>query len=648
MGVGKTRPFRTSSLSQILLGLWLMALSTTGFSANNQFLVLNYHDIIEVEERVPPFDRVAVCQEHLEGHFAWLKSHGYQVISVQDLIDASEAKKNLPDKAVLLTFDDGYQSFYTRVFPLLKRYHYPALVALVGSWMDQKPDSTAPKDKALLTWDQVRELSRSGLVEVASHSYDLHRGLIANPQGNEQPAATAHVYDTDLGQYEDDEEYRQRILNQVAISRDFIWQNAGIAPRVMVWPFGEYNETTLEAARLAGMPYTMALRDGINTLADLRAVRRLLISDDPNVQQFEKIVTAQRGDRPQRIAHIDLDFIYDKDGEQLVRNLDALIERVRAMGITTVYLEAFSDPDGDGNADALYFPNRHLPVRSDLFNRVAWQLKTRSGVKVFAWMPMMAYKADVPDDWRVMEWREGKAEIPSHIYTRLSPLHPDARRWVGDLYEDLGKFAAFDGILFHDDGILSDYEDVSPRGLRFAKEVWGLSDDFGKLHDTPAHRLAWARGKSELMLQYTDYLTQRARFYRPLIKTARNIYALPILQPESEEWYAQTLKGFLKHYDYAAIEAMPYMEKASKPEAWLKELITKVAKEPLGLKKSVFELQTVDWNTQKPIPMEIFQKEIKILKDAGVQHIGYYPDNPYDDQPKLETLKKHFSVEIQP
>jgi biofilm PGA synthesis lipoprotein PgaB len=150
------------------------------------------------------------------------------------------------------------------------------------------------------------------------------------------------------------------------------------------------------------------------------------------------------------------------------------------------------------------------------------------------------------------------------------------------------------------------------------------------------------------MLQFTDYLTQRARFYRPLIKTARNIYALPILQPESEEWYAQNLKGFLKHYDYTAIEAMPYMEKATQPEAWLKELVGKVAREPQGLKQSVFELQTVDWNTQKPIPMEIFQKEIKILKDAGVQHIGYYPDNPYDDQPKLETLKKHFSVEIQP
>ena len=630
------------------LTVFLFLCAHTVFAASDStFLVLNYHDIIQ-EERVPPFDRVAVSQKHFESHFAWLKNHGYHVVSFQQVIDASQGIRSLPEKSVLLTFDDGYQSFYTRVFPLLKKYHYSAVVALVGSWMDQKPDSTAPKDKALLSWGQVRELIDSGLVEVASHSYDLHRGIVANPQGNEQAAATAHAYDTDLGQYEDDEEYRQRVASQVAQSRDFIWQNAGIVPRLMVWPFGEYNETVLVASREAGMPFTMALRDGMNTFADLRAIRRLLISDDPDEHQFEAIVTHLRGDRPQRVVHLDLDFIYDADKEQLAKNLDAVIDRIREMAVTTVYLQAFSDPDGDGNADALYFPNRHLPVKSDLFNRVAWQLKTRSGVKVYAWMPMMAYKAEVPNEWRVKEWREGKAQDAAHIYTRISPFNPDARRWVGDLYEDLAKFAAFDGLLFHDDGILSDFEDVSPSALAYAKNVWGLSDRFETLHDTPAHRMAWAKHKTELMLQFTDYLSERVRLYRPLLKTARNIYALPILQPESEEWYSQSLQGFLKHYDYVAIEAMPFMEKAKDPLPWLRQLAHKVAEQPDGLKKSVFELQAVDWNTQQPVSMGAFQSQIKLLKDAGVRHLGYYPDNVYDDQPKMATLKKYFSIQIQP
>ncbi len=633
---------------RILIATLFCLFAHGALAGSNTVIALNYHDIIPEEEREPPFDRVAVSQKHFESHLAWLKSAGYHVVSFQQIVVAARGGAPLPDKAVLLTFDDGYESFYSRVFPLLKKYHYPAVVALVGTWMEGSDAINRPANKTLLSWAQVRELAASGLVEVASHSFDLHRGVTANPQSNEQAAATTHAYDTDLGQYEDDEEYRTRVTASVARSADFIWQHAGLRPRVMVWPFGEYNETVLNAARTAGMPYTMALWDGINTLADLRAMRRLLIADDPDQKQFARIVQGLRTDRPLRVAHLDIDYIYDKSNEQAEKNLGLVIDRIRNSGVNTVYLQAFSDPDGDGNADALYFPNRHLPVRADLFSRVAWQLKTRAGVKVYAWMPMMAFKADVPEDWRVMEWRDGKAQTPGHIYTRLSPFNADARRWVGDLYEDLARFCSFDGVLFHDDGILSDFEDASPAALAYAHEVWGLPADFASLHATPAMRLAWARHKTELMAQFTDALAERVRLFRPYIKTARNLYALPVLMPDSEEWYAQSLPAFLAHYDYVAIEAMPLMEKAAQPDQWLRDLAGKVSRHPGGLDKTVFELQAQDWNTQQPIPMPAFIHQIGILKQAGAKHLGYYPDDVYTNQPAVETLKKDFAVEFVP
>ncbi len=630
------------------IGLLLCLTLNAAFASNNQFIALNYHDIIPEEERTPPFDRVAVSQHHFESHLAWLKKEGYRVISIDEILANAQGGKPLPDKAVLLTFDDGYRSFYTRVFPLLKKYRFPAVVALVGSWMEGLDANNRPAGKELLNWSEIRELEQSGLVEIASHSYDLHRGLVANPQGNEQAAATTYAYDTDLSQYEDDAEYQQRISASMAKSTDFIWQHAGIRPRLMVWPFGEYNEALLATSRSVGMPYTLALWDGKNTLADLRAMHRLLIADDPDQHQFAKIVKGLRADRPLRVVHMDLDYIYDKNSEQTERNLDALIERIRSSGANTVFLQAYSDPDGDGSADALYFPNRHLPVRRDLFNRVAWQLKTRAGVKVYAWMPMMAYKADIPEEWRVMEWRDGKAQPSSHIYNRISPFNADARRWVGDLYEDLAKHCAFDGLLFHDDGILSDFEDVSPAALHYTHDVWGLPGDFESLHATAKSRLTWAKQKTELMTQFTDYLSERARIYRPYLKTARNLYALPIMQPDSEEWYAQSFPAFLAHYDYLAIEAMPFMEKADKPEAWLRELMKRVASYPGGLNKTVFELQSVDWNTQKPISTTTFIDQIKLLKQSGAVHFGYYPDNVYANQPNLDEVKKEFAVEMMP
>jgi len=56
--------------------------------------------------------------------------------------------------------------------------------------------------KPLLNWDQVREMVQSGLVEIASHSYDLHKGITANPQGNTQAAAVTRLYDDPMMVYE--------------------------------------------------------------------------------------------------------------------------------------------------------------------------------------------------------------------------------------------------------------------------------------------------------------------------------------------------------------------------------------------------------------------------------------------------------------
>lgn len=629
-----------SRLTIILVCLFasLQAIADTG---NNHFIVLNYHDILEEEERLPPFDRLAVNKQHLEQHFNWLKQNNYHVISVQDLLDVIKGEKILPAKAVMLTFDDGYQSFYTRVMPLLKKYKYPATLAVIGSWLEQQ---TIPGGKPLMTVPQIREVMESGLVEIASHTHDLHGNVIANPQGSQESAVTSRIYSSEYDEYENDENYRKRIFQEVDKSSERLFQLLGKRPRVMIWPYGEYNQIALEAAKFAGMTLTMGLDDGLNTLADAGVMKRMMLADDPKVEKFAEIVKNQRSGQELRVAHVDLDYIYDEDEEQTTRNLSALLDRIKASGANTVYLQAFSDPDGDGNADQLYFPNRHLPVRRDLFNYVALQLKNRAAVKVYAWMPIMAYKADVPLKWYVKEWRDGEPQLSRHVYTRLSPFNPEARQYIGEIYEDLAKNCVFNGILFHDDGILSDYEDVSALAMEFTHNVWGMPAEFEKIHSSSELRLRWAQYKTEMISQFTDYLADKVRYYRPYIKTARNLYSYPLLKPYSEEWYAQSFPVFLKHYDYVAIEAMPFMEKADDPKKWLIELVEKTAAYPAGLDKMVFELQAVDWEKHKDIPMQIFTEQFQLLKKHGVKHIGYYPDNLYHDQPKLEVLKNIFPV----
>ena len=325
----------------------------------HHFLVLNYHDIVKAGSAKSSLNSMDVSVDHLEEHLVWLKKNGYKIVSVQTLLDAAAGKNSIPDKSVLLTFDDGYQSFYTRVFPLLKKYHYPATVALIGTWIDgiDPPDEAG---KQLLTWDQVREMLKSGLVEMASHTYDLHKSIVANPQGDSQAATVTRLYDSTSGLYETDEQYRERIHLALRKSAEFIFQHAGVWPRVMVWPYGEYNNIALEASREAGMPMTMGLIDGFNTVANVDVLRRLIMTDNPDVRQFADIVSKLRTDRSLRTARLDMDFLYDKNPEQTERNIEAEIQRIANAHINTVFLQAYSDSDGDGNAEAVVFSQSAL------------------------------------------------------------------------------------------------------------------------------------------------------------------------------------------------------------------------------------------------------------------------------------------------
>lgn len=623
--------------------------------AADSFIVLSYHEIEDVVPKEATLGRTVVSHDNLKAQFAWLKQNGYHVISVQNLLDAKAGKGKLPDKAVLLSFDDGDVSFYTKVFPLLKQYRYPAMIALVTGWMDVPAGQSFVYDEGeepwkrerFLSWAQVKELVQSGLVEVASHTHAMHKGLIGNPQGNTQPATVTRQYDATRHAYEDDEAYLRRVQQDLHDSAKDIQQRLGVRPRAVVWPYGEFNQALMDIARKEGMVLGFQLGDSRNTLQDLSAIKRLLVAENPDIEQYANVVTTARAGRPVRVMHVDLDYIYDPDPAQTEKNLGLLLERMREIHPNTVYLQAFADPDGDGNADALYFPNRHLPMRADLFNRAAWQIKTRLRARVYAWMPVLAFQIKAPPDWRVQEWKDGKPQPASHIYQRLSPFRPEARRVIGEIYEDLAKHAHFGGLLFHDDAILSDFEDVSPAGMKALTHA-GLPPDFETLHGSAAMRMRWAQFKTQALDEFTLELANKVRYWRPDLRTARNLYALPLLKPYSEEWYAQNFDAALKTYDYVAIEAMPLMEEAANPDAWLTELVLKAALHPEGLAKSVFELQGVDWRNHSDIPMDLFAGQWRRVEELGGRHIGYYPDNVFRDQPKTAVLKDLFALPVMP
>ncbi len=390
--------------------------------AGQRFVAIAFHDVVDNRDQL---ETDSVTSTSLAQFFDWLKGTGWTAISLDDVAAAARGVRRLPEKAILISFDDGYASLYTRVFPLLQVYRFPIVAALVGSWMEGRPDGTVvygdrivPRSN-FISWAQAREMQASGLVEFASHSYNLHRGVLANPQGNMVPAAITWQYDPATGSYEDDAQFRARIRGDLARARSQLAANLGHPPRALVWPFGRYSGPALEIAKQVGFTFALTLEPEPAYTSDLFAIHRYFPSQNPSLSDIARNLRFEP-DQPatRRIACLTLDALAAVGpGAAQDEALGRIVEGLRTLGSNTVVIDAnVALPSPGAPLGAVYFPNRLLPMRLDLLSRATWQIRTRAGNDVYLRLPLEAAAAAV-----------GEAGVPT-------------------LFSDMSRHAAADGL----------------------------------------------------------------------------------------------------------------------------------------------------------------------------------------------------------
>jgi biofilm PGA synthesis lipoprotein PgaB len=616
-------------------------------AAGLDYQVIAYHDVRDDVAGDYDPDQFAVSTGHLIAHFRWLRDAGFQPVSVDQILAAEAGGEALPENAVLLTFDDGLRSFYTRVYPLLRLFDYPAVVSVVTSWIEM--DGSVPyagkvrDGDDFLTWDQIREMQASGLVEIGSHTHDHHKGVQGNPQGNLQTAVVTRRYDGE--RYEDEARYRGRVAVDLARSIAMITAQTGQRPRVITWPFGAFNDAAADIAYKLGMRLSLTLEPGNSYYRELPHRGRFLITANPTLADLSAEVLLAERPPVLRVAQVDLDYLFDPDPLQQASNLDRLLDRIKGLDISHVFLQAYADPDGDGSVDAVYFPNRHLPVRADLFNRVAWQLKTRADVRVYAWMPMLSFAGGpFREEWRVRAWTEEDPASEPVAEPRLSPFHAQAVARIAEIYEDLATYAKFDGLLFHDDGRLNEHEDFSDAAMAEYGRTLGRVPTPDVLAADPALRRQFSRLKTQSLIDLSTLLTERVRRHLPAIRTARNLFATALLDSEAPEYLAQDFDAFLDAYDYVALLAMPELEGIDDSRQFFVDLVSEVAARKTGYGKTIFELQTVDWTGSERLSSSELRETMRWLQSLGVRHLGYYPDDFIAGHPEFEELRLGMSL----
>lgn len=240
------------ALTAVAAALWIVLTTVTQALAAPEtppegiaLPVVMYHSIC------PTTNDYQLPASALEEDLRYLKAHGYESVSVQQLLAYTKGKGELPEKPILLTFDDGFYNNLSDALPLLEQYDMQAVVSVVGRYTDE----IAPADPEVpaysyLTWDNVRQLQASGRVEIGSHTYDLH--------SNTQRAGCSII----LG--EDPAAYSAMLREDLTHLQTSAYNETGTSPDVFAYPYGFICRESVPVLKELGFVCTLTCREEIN------------------------------------------------------------------------------------------------------------------------------------------------------------------------------------------------------------------------------------------------------------------------------------------------------------------------------------------------------------------------------------------------
>lgn len=366
-------------------------------AANARLVVLAYHDIVDDRATMAQPDAVSVS--HLVRQLQWLRESGYIGVRLAEVLQARAGQRTLPAKAVLLTFDDGKRSFLTHALPLLQAYQMPAVVAPVGRWVEQA-DRGAPEHADKLTSAELREILNSGLVELASHSYDLHREVEFDAYGSTMPAAAARAWREDGADFESAAAFDGRVLQDLQRARQQLKAITGKSPRALVWPYGTRSPRAERLAREAGFEVTFSLEGQWLEKAHVEGrhtIPRKYINNNPGVSTFAWFVEHLPHTPSPRDAMMMRTHPQQSDRALLVQRVDHAIKNLPASSNKTVLL----DPISTAECPALVALHPQARAQMMLAN---WHLLRRARAQVFAVLPS-------PSCMPMSQWLELAGEI---------------------------------------------------------------------------------------------------------------------------------------------------------------------------------------------------------------------------------------------
>lgn len=210
--------------------------------------IIMYHSVLKSAKKQTKY---IVTPSQLESDMLWLKSNGYTTVLIQDLINYVYDGTPLPPKPVIITFDDGYYNNLIYLYPLLKKYNMKAVISIIGRYSEEYSKTLDLNPTyAHLTWDNIKELNSSGIVEILNHSYNMHSTDVR--KGCKILSGESYF------------EYKTVLAEDIMKTQELLSSNCGITPAAFTYPFGYMCDESEEILKELGFKASLSCYEKIN------------------------------------------------------------------------------------------------------------------------------------------------------------------------------------------------------------------------------------------------------------------------------------------------------------------------------------------------------------------------------------------------
>lgn len=253
--------------------------------------VLLYHHL---DPKADGSNDMAVSPEAFERQIRALYEAGYTAVSIDALQAYVNTGAALPDKPILITFDDGYMSNYEYAFPILQKYNMKATIFAIGTsvgHMEFYKDTTYPLTPHFGA-AEIEEMTASGLISIQSHTYDMHQAAdyetgVVRPSIQQLPG-------------EDEADYIQTLIEDIRQEKELLEPMTGRPVNAIAYPKGEYSELNCTVLTQHGIEVTFTTQPGTNTIIkglpqSLINLRRNYVFENTTAECLMDLVSSARG-----------------------------------------------------------------------------------------------------------------------------------------------------------------------------------------------------------------------------------------------------------------------------------------------------------------------------------------------------------------